>query len=67
MTGEEYQALRRKERRKQYYLDNRERILARNRSYAKAHRDEIREYHREYMRSYRKRKYLENNSTEVDK
>ncbi len=67
MTPEEYSAIKRKERRRQYYIDNRERILARNRNYAKAHREEIKEYHREYMRAYRKRKYLQNNSTEVDK
>ena len=66
MTGEEYAKLKRKERRRKYYLENREQILAVNRAYAEKNKDKIRAYHTEYMREYRKRNFVKKIPSEED-
>lgn len=55
MTGEEYAAMKRKERQREYYRKNRDRILAYHREYAAKNREKIRTYHTAYMREYRRK------------
>jgi len=57
MTGEEYAAIKRRERRREYYRKNREKILSRNREYYRKNREKIRIYHTAYMREYRLRNH----------
>ena len=53
MTGEEYAAMKRRERQREYYQKNRERRLAYKHEYYAKNREKIRERHTAYMREYR--------------
>ncbi len=57
MTGSEYEAQKRRERRsewnRRYYQRHRDEILAKRKQYADANRDRLREYHRQYQAEYR--------------
>lgn len=54
MNPDEYAENRNRERKRQYYLANRERLLAYQKQYDQDHRAKKREYHRRYMADYRK-------------
>ena len=55
MMPSEYAIQKRRERQREYYQRNRERILAYHKEYAKRNRDKLRQYHAAYMREYRLR------------
>jgi hypothetical protein len=50
-----------KEYMKNYYIDNKERLLQMMKNYQETHKEEQREYRRKYYQEYRKRKKLEKN------
>ena len=54
MTPEEYKTERERERKRKYYLENRERLIAYQKKYDQEHQAKKREYHRRYMVDYRK-------------
>lgn len=57
MTGSEYEAQKRREKRsewnRRYYQKHRDEILSKRKRYADANRDRLREYHRQYQAEYR--------------
>ena len=55
MTGEEYAKKKRSEYFRRYYLEHREKIIAKNKAYNEANREKIRAYHTAYMREYRRK------------
>lgn len=58
MTGEEYVKKKRSEYFRRYYLEHREKILAKNKAYNEANREKIRAYHTAYMREYRSKNFV---------